>query len=331
MTSRDGRSARGCLLVVAASGAVVVLVYALMSSTLMFSAVPPDPTWSRNPTSYPTLYPSSAPSATNIDPSTAPSGSTDGSSQPSTTNDPTSSPTPNQDEEIAAFIRDCEQATTFREAQLVFPEYKRIHVGHSESYSAAVDIRSDPAPADKTIDDPHPRSEPIKVQCVLSARLVPLGEGIEVVPDTDADGAGWRLLKFTPNAVVEWSWTVKPIYPVDQRLRLELMPAVMILATGQSSAINSSASYITDVYVEATQIEKLSHWFNTQWKLLATVAAALGVAFLGLLAFSSQVREAITKLFKPKQGATQNADDGDGDGDQEKESGATPDENRGQP
>ena len=199
-------------------------------------------------------------------------------------------------------MRDCEESTTYYKGQVILPGEMQLRVGQSGTYSAAVDVQTKPGPPGKQIDSPDPRVETIKVQCVLSARLVPVGEEIEVEPATDADDAGWRKLRFTPNGVVEWSWTVKPLVPVDQELRLELMPAVEI--DGDTEAFSGSANYTTIVIVEATILEKASHWFSTQWKLLAGIAAVLGTAFLAVLAFSSQVREAFGKLFKPKVAAT---------------------------
>jgi hypothetical protein len=217
---------------------------------------------------------------------------------------PSSSATTNPSDELDDFVRACEESTTFRQGQLSLPEEMHLRVGQSDTYSAAVDVQADPGPPDKQIDNPNPRSERIKVQCVLSARLVPVGDGIEVVPSTDAGGDGWRTLRFTPNGVVEWSWTVKPVDPVDQRLRLELVPAVKVESISRSIVVNSSADYITNVKVDATVLEKLSYWFGTQWKLLAGIAAVVGAAFLALLAFSSQAKEGFFKLFKPKNAGT---------------------------
>jgi hypothetical protein len=227
-----------------------------------------------------------------------PSSSSSVTRGPSATGRPSSSGAANPSDELDEFVRDCEAATTFREGQVSLPKEMLLRVGQSDSYSAAVDVRTKPAPPEKVIDSPSPRSEPIKVQCVLSARLVPVSDGVEVVPSTDADGDGWRTVKFTPNGVVEWSWTVKAVHPVDQRLRLELLPAVKMEVASASTIMSSNASYITIVRVDATEIEKLSHWFSTQWKLLAGVAAIVGAAFLAVLAFSSQAKEAFLKLFK---------------------------------
>ena len=217
---------------------------------------------------------------------------------------PSSSATANPSEELDAFVRACEESTTFRQGQLSLPKEMHLRVGQSDTYSAAVDIQAEPGPPDERIDNPNPRAERIKVQCVLSARLVPVGDGIEVAPSTDADGDGWRTLKFTPNGVVEWSWTVKPVDPVDQQLRLELVPAVKVESVSRSIVVNSSADYITNVKVDATVLEKLSYWFGTQWKLLAGIAAVVGAAFLAVLAFSSQAKEAFFNLFKPKPAGT---------------------------
>lgn len=248
---------------------------------------------SRTPTYYPSRW-STGPGATPT------RSATDEASAPPS---PSNSATTNPSDELDDFVRDCEESTTFRQGQQL-PKEMQLRVGQSHTYSAAVDVQAEPGPPDTQIDNPNPRSERIKVQCVLSARLVPVGDGIVVVPSTGADGDGWRTLMFTPNGVVEWSWTVRPVDPVDQQLRLELVPAVKVESVSRSIAVNSSANYITNVRVDATVLEKLSYWFSTQWKLLAGIAAVVGAAFLAVLAFSSQAKEALRRLFKPKPAGT---------------------------
>jgi len=278
----------------AIGGAIaIVAVIVAITSAFLFMAMPAgsdDPSatttgYYPSSTQKPSRYPTSVPTGSYTErPTATPFASSTGTASPSG--------------ELEDFVRDCEESTAFREGQISLPKEMRLRVTQSGSYSAAVDIQTDPAPPETQIDSPNPRSEPIKVQCVLSARLVPVGDGIEVVPSTDADGDGWRTLKFTPNGVVEWSWTVKPVHPVDQQVRLELVPAVRIEVNSRSIVVNSSANYTTNVKVDATTIDKLSYWFGTQWKLLAGIAAVVGTAFLAILAFSSKAKEAFLTLFK---------------------------------
>lgn len=289
-------------LAVGVAAAISIITVFVFTTNFLFMAGNGDPGVSSSRT--PTHYPRSTSSWSTGPKATPTRSATEEASPPPSAS---SSATTNPSEELDDFVRDCEESTTFRQGQLSLPKQMHLRVGQSDTYSAAVDIQAEPGPPDKQIDNPNPRSERIKVQCVLSARLVPVGDGIEVVPSTDADGDGWRTLKFTPNGVVEWSWTVEPVDPVDQQLRLELVPAVKVESVSRSIAVNSSANYITNVKVDATVLEKISYWFGTQWKLLAGIAAVVGAAFLATLAFSSQAKEAFFKLFKPKPAETTSA------------------------
>jgi hypothetical protein len=198
------------------------------------------------------------------------------------------------------FMRNCEKATKFISAQVDFPRTMTLRVGASDSYSTAVDIRANPAPPGQVIDTPDPRSEPIKVQCVLSARLRSVGDGMDVVASSDTYEGGWRTLKFTPDGVVEWSWTVKALVPANQRLRLQLQPAVKIEGSSQSGINATSADYITNVDVQASLIESASYWIKIQYPLLTGILGVLAAAFLAVSAFSSKARDALAKLFKRK-------------------------------
>lgn len=210
---------------------------------------------------------------------------------------PSRTPNPSTDP-LEDFVRECETATTKRVGQLSFPNVMRLRVGESDAYSAVVDVRASPGPPEREIDSPDPRSETIKVECVLSARLIPVSKGIEVVPSADVEEGGWRTQEFTTHGLLEWSWTVKPVDPGKQRLRLDLKPAVVVDSDLRSRHGTGGVSYLTDVQVDATAIERASYWFGTQWKLLASIAAVLGTALLAVLAFSNNAKEASLKLFK---------------------------------
>lgn len=238
-----------------------------------------------------TSYPTSSSIPTGI-PTRSPSSRPTGSASSSGTPDPGRG-------ELEDFLRECKTATKFREGQVSFPDEMEIGVGESSSYSAVVDVRTEPAPAETVIDAPKPRSDRVKVKCILSARLVPVGDGMEVKPPTDADEGGWRTLTFTPDGLVEWTWTVKALVPEDQSLRLELLPAVEVQGR-VGDPVRSSVSYVTRVKVKATALDKVGQWFDTQGKVLRGIGVAIGAIILGVLAFSSQLREAVAKLFKRK-------------------------------
>ncbi len=58
------------------------------------------------------------------------------------------------------------------------------------------------------------------MQCVLSARLVPVGSSLEV------DKKDWITREFTPTGYLNWSWSVTAHAAHDQEIQLELQPAV---------------------------------------------------------------------------------------------------------
>jgi len=129
------------------------------------------------------------------------------------------------------------------------------------------------------------------------------GGGIDVDPSTEL--GGWRYLKFTPSGILEWSWSVTPRTPVSQELRLELKPAAEL--NGFPTAL-STADYVTHVEVEADFVSKLSFWFQTRWKLIGVVAAAIAAAVLGILKFGADAHDAFRKLF-PEKAASEGVKD----------------------
>jgi hypothetical protein len=205
------------------------------------------------------------------------------------------------DPELDAFIRFCEEAR-FRPAQVDYPRTLSARMGQATTYGAAVDIRGTPAPPGKVIDADDPTSDPVYVECVVAARLVSVGGGIDV-DSADATEGGWRYRSFTPSGVLEWSWSVTPRRPVSQQLRLELKPAARARDLIPGSNIITTADYVTTVNVSATRIDRLAYWFQTQWVLLSGVAGTVGVAVLAILAFSAKARDAVKGLFARKSGA----------------------------
>lgn len=64
---------------------------------------------------------------------------------------------------------------------------------------------------------------------------------------------------------------------------MELRPAT--LADGSTSPLDPSGnqlSFVTRVVVEASPIQIVAYWFETQWPLLAGTAITLGLAVLAL-------------------------------------------------
>lgn len=197
---------------------------------------------------------------------------------------PTSSPTqtggsaPGQTSDFATFQQDCEKGVAaWRIGQVDYPRSLSIQVRQAADYNAAVDLRDNPLPPDQVIDSGDPASEPVAVRCLLAARLVPVGEYIKV---NGASAVEWAPRQFTPSGVMEWRWSVTAEKPVDQQLRLVLVPAVLVEGTTYVSGSDSEASLLTRVMVEATLIDRISYWFETQWPLLVGIAAVLAVAFV---------------------------------------------------
>lgn len=213
------------------------------------------------------------------------------------TTSPTSNPS-KSDKALNDFTAACAKSGAFRQGQVDFPRTIDARVNRAVSYDAAIDIRSQPAPAEKVIDTHDPKSEPIAVECVVGARLVDVGDAITVQADSDSDD-GWSYSEFTPSGVLQWSWTITPKAAVgNEQLRLEIRPAVKLVRTAEFGIVPTSANYLTTVNVSATWIDRVAYWFQTQWSPLKTVASVLGVALLAVLAFSTKVRESVAALFR---------------------------------
>jgi hypothetical protein len=141
----------------------------------------------------------------------------------------------------------------------------------------------------------------------VGARLISVGGGIEIDANEETQPDGWRFRRFTPDKKLEWSWTITPRIPLSrQELRLELMPA---LENNSPTNVVSPpiAGFTTQVGVEADFILSLSYWFETKGKLIAAVAATIAVAFLAILKFGADARDALKKLSTRKRLTTSNS------------------------
>jgi hypothetical protein len=268
-----------------------------------------DPSPSPAPAATPTRVPSPAPTATPTRvPSpaataTPPSVASQRPDEPVPTAssgprppEPSTPPQPAVDEQLREFVQSCEEDTSIDlPGQVDYPRSMQLRMGVAKTYDAAVDVREVPAPPGAVISAEDPTQEPVTVQCLVAARLVPVGDGIDVGPPDDAVDGGWVYQAFPASGVVEWAWSVTPRTPQDQQLRLELRPAVK----GKDVVLVSStatASYVTPVRVAASTVQRVSFWFRTDWPLLAAVVGMLGAALLALLQFSTTARDALSKL-----------------------------------
>lgn len=168
----------------------------------------------------------------------------------------------------------------WRNAQVDYPKALAAEVGKSSIYEAAVDARDARPPADQVIavSSDNAATKQVAVRCRLAARLIPSSDTLKVDPD-DSD---WEYRDFSPTGVVQWAWNVTPTKPVDQKLTLVVRPAIDLSGSeGQASnsygvGSNTEVRVFTDVSVEATLIEKVAHWFETQWPLVLAILVALG-------------------------------------------------------
>ena len=194
-------------------------------------------------------------------------------------------PTASSRPDLESFLRDCEQGMReWRAAQVDYPSQLTFAAGGEESYVAAVDVRSTPAPPGSVVPGPSPTAEPAFVKCEIAARLTPLGKGLEV------DNEEWVLRSFTPAGVIRWSWTVTAVGDsVD--LRLELQPAVVGLDGRPlvSELSTEVSSFITTTRVEKGSMERLGDWWEANWGTVTLVATGVGVAILGLLGFGEDL------------------------------------------
>ena len=190
------------------------------------------------------------------------------------------------------FQRKCEQGlNSWREGQITYPRRLTIPLDETVTYEAVVDINENPLPPDEIIeaDGGAAGTERLFVRCRLAAKLSALEDGLDVSQDPDAEGSGWIYQEFTPSGVIEWSWAVTATEPVDQRLRLELRPALQVNELASYATANQ-VSFTTDVTVEASPLQRMWHWMQTQWPLVVGIATPLGAAILALLGWIQKVR-----------------------------------------
>jgi hypothetical protein len=163
------------------------------------------------------------------------------------------------------------------------------------TFDAALDIREIPAEPQDVISASDAAQEPVTVRCLVAARLVAVGDGMEVTTPDEALDGGWAYQRFTDLGVVEWAWSVEPLVPEAQQLRLELRPAAEGDDVLQVSS-SATARYVTTVEVDASVLQRVWYWFETDWKLLTAVAGVVGAALIGLLQFSTTARDTIRKV-----------------------------------
>jgi uncharacterized protein DUF6777 len=200
------------------------------------------------------------------------------------------------DTAVAALLNDCKKnVAEWRPGQVKYPGDLPIKIDESATYAVSVDARNNPMPMGTVIPGPSPQIAPIAVHCVLNARLDPPADN-----SLDVDNKGWIERRFSPTGVVNWTWWVTARAPDDHDLQLKLEPA---LATdGGILPASDTSPYITTltthVHVDANT---LTYWWRESWEAILTILGAIGAAILGLLKWSSDLRDAIGKLRRGRE------------------------------
>jgi hypothetical protein len=208
---------------------------------------------------------------------------------------------PDQPTPLEVFQRNCEEGIhEWKEGQVDYPEELAVRLDETLDYNAAIDIREAPLPPGEVIHTGggSAAKEAVFVKCTVAARLVAIGDALDVEQQSVETTGGWVLHEFAPSGVTEWSWTVTATKPVDQELRLELHPAI-ISASGTSDLGYSSAnqaSFTTEVHVEASVLQSTAYWFDANWKLIVTICAAVGAGILGFMAWLRKLRKETNAL-----------------------------------
>ncbi len=206
---------------------------------------------------------------------------------------------PSVDPGLAAFLQDCQaRAGMWRAGQIRYPATLSLEMGASTSYTASIDVGPQPVGPTTEVPGSTPGA-PVQVQCAVAARLVPVGK-LKVEP------SDWSVRSFTPSAKVDWAWTISAQEAADQQLRLEVQPAIrgdngfgFVGDTGPQTA-----SFITDVAVDATLIQRVYQYISDN----QAAALGIGAAVILALGFASRLKKAVRSLLGRRQ---QDDDEGD--------------------
>jgi hypothetical protein len=215
---------------------------------------------------------------------------------------------------LAGFIEDCAaNVNGWRRGEAVYPSTLRLDMDEATTYRAGVAIDGG---ADLQAQLPGSSSVAVDVRCGLGARLSSPDGSIEI------DEADWMLQEFEEPGVVRWTWNVKAGEPGDHELLLELRPAVAVVDGGYvvpsaSTGSSTTTAFTTAVHVEATFVERVSRWWDENWETIATVAAGVGAAVAGLVAWLRKMSGEVGRKPRvaranetPPDGATPDPPDG---------------------
>ncbi|WIX86198.1 hypothetical protein [Amycolatopsis sp. DG1A-15b] len=206
-------------------------------------------------------------------------------------------PTPNNWAALSDFAAACEEGVNnWKAAQVDYPGTLDLVKDVPGVYVAAVDVNDVPLPPDKVISGTEPRTAPIGVQCVISARIVG-DESMTVNPPE------WAPRAFNPAGVLNWSWQVTARAAGSRGLQLQLQPAV---ATGGANptvilggAQLQTLTYVTRVVVsEPPQPERgFLETFSDHWAVFSAAIAAIGATVLSLVKWGGQLGSEFRRLW----------------------------------
>ncbi len=222
--------------------------------------------------------------------------------QPSPTPQAPQSPGPaDPPNSLEQFQRNCEEGVEeWRAGQVDFPVELAVDLNETISYNAAVDVREEALPPEEVIDTDSGSAsqEGVSVKCTVAARLTAVGDALAIGEQANETVGGWMLQDFTPSGLLEWSWTVSAVQPVDQDLLLELRPAIVSDAeTGDLAyAAKNQAGFTTHVHVEATVFQNAGYWFETNWPPLVAISLALGTGVVSVIGWVAKVKKEAAAL-----------------------------------
>lgn len=204
---------------------------------------------------------------------------------------------------LQPWVEECRKAASQQDfaGQVTYPATLPAELDEATSYKVVIDLADSELSPEEIIDNPHGETSErdIRVQCLVAARLIPVGAGITVAEDRDADRGGWVHRRFTGTGTVDWAWSVTPSVPDEQQVRLQLQPVLFIDDGARTIPADAVTTLVTRVPVEATRVQAFTHWFENDWQQLVVVAGGLGAVVLGVLAWFGKVRD----HFRPRGSA----------------------------
>lgn len=195
---------------------------------------------------------------------------------------------------VQPWVEECRQAASEVEfAGLVtYPRTLPVDMNEATTYQTVIDLSGSQLPPEEVIENPEGETSQrnIRVECIVGARLTPVGDDVTVSEDQDADGAGWVHRRFTSAGTVDWAWSVTAAAPDDQQVQLQLRPVLFVDDGARTIPADAVTTLVTRVDVQATRLDRLSYWFENEWKQLAAIAGVLGVSVLAVLTWVGKVR-----------------------------------------